>query len=316
VTAVGSGAGLAWIGLVVDDVVALATSLVRDFGLTRVDMPADGSAAVPVFPVGATALALFPPGHPMVGGEARPGVHHVALGAPDLPAAAARVRAAGIPVVDPEPEPALARGGRLLLAPGATAGLRTYLAEPLDLPPAAAGPVERVDHLGVASADNAAAIEVFAHRLGFPLESTQTDLEVRIPLETFTSDKYGIVHHARPPEALGGLRVAFVTVGDCELEFLQDLDPGEAAPAERGGAGTTRRDQGAIARFVAGRGPGLHHVALKVRDIDGLLADLARAGHRLLDPVGRPGSRRARIGFLHPRSLQGVLVHLVERTEG
>lgn len=78
--------------------------------------------------------------------------------------------------------------------------------------------------------------------------------------------------------------------------------------------GTTRQDQGAIGRFIAARGPGLHHLALKVADIDATLAALARAGRRLIDPVGRPGSRRARIGFIHPGGgFHGLLVHLVQR---
>ncbi|MCG8544558.1 MAG: VOC family protein, partial [Alphaproteobacteria bacterium] len=71
----------------------------------------------------------------------------------------------------------------------------------------------------------------------------------------------------------------------------------------------------AIARFVARRGAGLHHVALKTPDIDGLLASLDAAGLRMIDRIGRPGSRRARIGFVHPASLGGVLMHFVERTE-
>ena len=80
-----------------------------------------------------------------------------------------------------------------------------------------------------------------------------------------------------------------------------------------GAPGTTKQDQGAIARFVASRGPGLHHLALKVTDIDAALASLAAAGHRVIDRIGRPGSRRARIGFVHPQSLGGALVHLVQR---
>jgi 4-hydroxyphenylpyruvate dioxygenase-like putative hemolysin len=103
-----------------------------------------------------------------------------------------------------------------------------------------------------------------------------------------------------------------VTVGDCELEFLQDLDRGEAVETARG-PGTTQGDRSAIARFVASRGPGLHHLALKVADVDAALLHLGRAGYPLIDPRGRPGSRRARIAFLDRRALGGILVHLVER---
>jgi hypothetical protein len=51
-----------------------------------------------------------------------------------------------------------------------------------------------------------------------------------------------------------------------------------------------------------------------VPDIDAALRRLAAAGLRMIDPTGRPGSRRARIGFAHPSALGGVLLHLVERT--
>jgi methylmalonyl-CoA/ethylmalonyl-CoA epimerase len=59
----------------------------------------------------------------------------------------------------------------------------------------------------------------------------------------------------------------------------------------------------------------LHHIALKVNDINAALATLGQAQHVLIDPVGRPGSRRSLIGFLHPKSLYGVLMHLVQREE-
>jgi methylmalonyl-CoA epimerase len=170
-----------------------------------------------------------------------------------------------------------------------------------------------LDHVGVASADNAAAIELFCGRLGFPLESQQTDMEYRIPVESFVSDRYGVVHHTRQPEAIGGLRVAFVTVGEFELEFLQDFYATEVA-ARAEGTGSTRGDQSAIARYVATRGPGLHHLALRVQDIDAALRRLAAEGLPLIDQRGRPGSRRARIGFVHPRGFGGLLIHLVERT--
>ncbi len=273
----------------------------------------DSGRRVPVFAVGASALALVEPGDAFLGEDARPGVHHIALEVADLAAAAGTVSVAGVALDGRTPEPGLDGRRRLRLKPEATAGVLTYLTEPIPVAPAAGGWVERIDHLGVASADNAAALEVFCGRLGFPLESTQTDLEVRIPVESFTSDKYGVIYHSRPPEPVGGLRVAFVTVGDCELEFLEDFDPRHGAVAASHGPGTTKQDQGAIARFVAARGPGLHHLALKVGDIDDALARLARAGYELIDTKGRPGSRRAQIAFLGRKSLGGVLVHLVQR---
>jgi hypothetical protein len=82
---------------------------------------------------------------------------------------------------------------------------------------------------------------------------------------------------------------------------------------ERGRPGTTRQDQGAIARFVASRGRGLHHVAVKAHDIEGLLQSMSSAGLPMIDTKARPGSRRALIGFPHPRAFGGILMHLVQR---
>ena len=92
-----------------------------------------------------------------------------------------------------------------------------------------------------------------------------------------------------------------------------NFDPRQGAHAERQQSGSTRQDQGAITRFVASRGAGLHHVALKVKDIDRALSGMAEAGLPMLDVKGRPGSRRALIGFPHPKALGGILMHLVQR---
>ena len=306
--------GLAYTALVVADVAATATALARAFGMRRTDCAVGASdRTTPVFAVGASAVALFAPTDPFVSGQAKPGVHHIAFEVADLEAGVRNTTAVGVPAAEAEPSAGLLGTGRGRLARAATWGVRTYLSEPLTLARTRSGWVELIDHLGVASADNAAAIDAFVTRLGCPLESTQTDMEVSIAVESFTSDTYGVVYHTRPPQTVGGLRVVFVTVGDCELEFLQDLDPGQDVLVAHDRAGTTKQDRGAIARFVASRGPGLHHIALKVTDINSALASLERAGHVMLDAVGRPGSRRALIGFIHPKSLNGVLMHLVQR---
>jgi methylmalonyl-CoA/ethylmalonyl-CoA epimerase len=308
------GETLAYAALVVSGVEAAAAMFQRDFGLSRSDYTVGGSGRrAPVLSVGASALALFAPGDPFIGGQSKLGVHHIALGAKDPWSAASAAVAAGIPVAGPEPSEGLNGARRWLLSAEATLGVRTYLTEPLPLERSHGAGVERIDHLGVASADNQAAIDVFSTRLGCVLESSQTDTEVQIAVESFTSDKYGVVYHTRPPEPVGGLRVAFITIGDCELEFLQELDPRAGARAAADRPGTTKQDQSAIGRFIAARGPGLHHLALKVSDINAALARLGRAGYALIDTVGRPGSRRALIGFVHPKSLCGVLVHLVQR---
>ena len=166
---------------------------------------------------------------------------------------------------------------------------------------------------GVASADNRMAIAAWNNRLGCPIESQQTDMEVMIPVESFTSDTHGVVYHTRAPVPVGGLRVAFLTVGDTDLEFLQNFDPRQAGQVDHGSSGSTRQDQGAIAKFVATRGAGLHHIAMKTPDIDAVLRGLDSAGVPVIDKKGRPGSRAGLIGFVHPRGMGGVLLHFDER---
>ena len=67
-----------------------------------------------------------------------------------------------------------------------------------------------------------------------------------------------------------------------------------------------------VGRFLAARGPGLHHVAYRVDDIGAALAALRDDGVRLIDAVPRPGSRGTTIAFIHPASMGGVLVELVQ----
>jgi methylmalonyl-CoA/ethylmalonyl-CoA epimerase len=67
-----------------------------------------------------------------------------------------------------------------------------------------------------------------------------------------------------------------------------------------------------IARYVATRGPGIHHVALRVPDLVATLAQLKARGVRLIDEAPRPGAHGALIAFIHPSSAHGVLVELVQ----
>jgi hypothetical protein len=304
---------IAYVALVSNDPALAAGVFERHFGLPRVEVSSP-AGPVELFPLGRSALALFPPAHPMVDGEARPCVHHIALAVEDVDAVVARLDP---PARAAEGAATLGLGGRRVrrLARGATNGVRVVLTERLDLAPRVGGQVERFDHVGVASADVGEDEAVFSATFGFPVESRQTDLEVSMAMETFTSDKYGVVYHTRPPEPVGGLRVTFITVGDCELEFLANFDPRQAGHVEPGRAGTTKQDQGAVARYVASRGRGLHHFALKTRDADALLGGMAAAGLPMIDVKSRPGSRRALIGFPHPRALGGVLMHVVQRQD-
>lgn len=70
---------------------------------------------------------------------------------------------------------------------------------------------------------------------------------------------------------------------------------------------------GALARFLAKRGPGLHHVCFEVDDLPGALATLKAAGVRLIDETPRPGARGHMVAFLHPAATGGVLFELCEQ---
>ncbi len=257
-------------------------------------------------------------------------MHHFAISVDDPVKAGEQAAENGVPSYSGKIEAGLGGASRLLLDPSATGGVIAYLSEPLNFSQPLTQPngnaatassmVQRIDHIGVASQDNQVALDVFSRRLGWAIESTQTDAETTTTVESFTSDKYSVTYYTQQSRLAGALRVAFITIGDCDLEFLQDLNAGipeqsRTSRADKGQAGSTQQDQGVISRYIEARGPGLHHIALKVDDIDGLLANLAKSGHTLIDTVGRPGSRLGKIGFIHPASLGGLLIHLVQREE-
>lgn len=92
-----------------------------------------------------------------------------------------------------------------------------------------------------------------------------------------------------------GVRAALLEVGDSHVELIAPLGPDTA-----------------LARFLARRGPGLHHVAYRVDDIESQLARLSAAGVRLIDERPRTGIRGSRVAFLHPTATGGVLTEIVE----
>ena len=92
-----------------------------------------------------------------------------------------------------------------------------------------------------------------------------------------------------------GVEAALVEVGDGHVELLSPLDP-----------------ETSVGKFMEKRGPGLHHVAYAVDDIDSALAQARDAGLRLIDEQPRTGIRESRVAFLHPESLGGVLTELVQ----
>ena len=96
-----------------------------------------------------------------------------------------------------------------------------------------------------------------------------------------------------------GVEAVLLDIGDGHVELLRPLGPDTA-----------------VGKFIARSGPGLHHVAYAVDDIDFELERLASSGIELIDAEPRVGIRQSRVAFLHPRSTGGVLTEIVEPAKG
>lgn len=285
--------------------------LERHLRLPRVSLKFGGEA-VPALQVGHTLLVLLSGASKAVGAGAKAGVHHIGVTAADPATAAVDW---GLCQASPAAELSFNDSTRVAIPSSTTDGLLTYLCEPLLGVPPVTEVAERIDHLGVVTDSNDRSRAIFCDRLGLEAESFQTDIEAEIPMESFTSNKYGVVYHTRAPRLRAGIKGLFVTIGDFDLEFLESFDPGQTAEFRNAGVGNTRQDHNAISRFLASRGPGLHHIAFKVKDINGVLADMSGAGINVIDHKGRPGGRRSLIGFVHPTGMEGILIHFVQRLE-
>lgn len=311
------GSNLAYVALVVDDVEAEAARLEKDFGLPRLDNRIDGRS-VPVMGVGQSALALFAIGDPYTGGVTKPGVHHIALGVDDPRNAVGTLETTGLKTQTGESEPSLGEGTRFLLSLHQTNGIRTYLADKIEHPKPRDGFIQRIDHLGIVGTDNGLAVETWCKALGCELTGEQFDTELQTATEHFiykTRSGTHTVVHTRPTEFVAAVHDLFITTGDCELEIIQPLNTHSVHRATGDQAGNTKQDHGALARFLDKNGPGLHHVAFKVTELNRHLTVLADKGYRLIDSRGRPGARGSHIGFIHPKSTHGVLMHYVERPD-
>jgi methylmalonyl-CoA/ethylmalonyl-CoA epimerase len=96
-----------------------------------------------------------------------------------------------------------------------------------------------------------------------------------------------------------GVEAVLLDVGENHVELLAPL-----------GADTP------VGKFLARQGPGLHHVAYQVSDIDATLDALKQAGLELIDQQPRTGIRGSRVAFMHPRATVGVLTEIVEPAAG
>ena len=96
-----------------------------------------------------------------------------------------------------------------------------------------------------------------------------------------------------------GVEAVLLDVGEGHVELLSPLGPDTP-----------------VGKYLDKRGPGLHHVAYAVADIEETLGKLKQAGIELIDSEPRQGIRDSRVAFLHPRSTGGVLTELVEPAHG
>lgn len=92
-----------------------------------------------------------------------------------------------------------------------------------------------------------------------------------------------------------GVKAALIHIGDTELEFIQPINP----------------DTG-VAKFLENKGEGIHHICIEVDDTDQELKRIEDQGGKLIDKQGRKGLA-GKIGFIHPKSVNGVLIELAQK---
>lgn len=97
------------------------------------------------------------------------------------------------------------------------------------------------------------------------------------------------------PETTDGATIVGLALGDVHVELLEPQDPA-----------------GPVAKFLARRGPGIHHVCYRVPDLDQALERCRAAGFQLIDQTPRRGAGGRRIAFLHPKTTAGILLELTE----
>jgi len=137
---------------------------------------------------------------------------------------------------------------------------------------------QNIDHIGVVVEDIDKAIKFYTTTLGMKLVHRE-DLIDR------------------------GIKVAFLTGtnGETAVELLEPINHEDM--------------NNTVAKFLKTKGPGLHHLAVKVENIEKSLKELESNGLQLVDKVPRPGARGHLVAFIHPKSVMGVLLELVQPRE-
>lgn len=109
----------------------------------------------------------------------------------------------------------------------------------------------------------------------------------------FYRDVLGL--ESRPPEDVDGARILVLPFGESEIELLAPLEA-----------------ESPIGKFLAKRGPGIHHICYRVPDLEATLQVCRSAGYRLIDETPRIGAGGRRIAFVHPKTTAGILLELTE----
>lgn len=133
--------------------------------------------------------------------------------------------------------------------------------------------IEKIDHIGIAVRSIEKTSELFSNILGLKVAGEEIVEEQKV-------------------------KVAFLSLGDSELELLESTSP-----------------EGPIARFIEKKGEGIQHIAFRVDNIEKALEKLKKEGVRLIDEKPRYGAGGAKIAFLHPKDTNGILIELSERNE-
>jgi|SRR6056297_147741 len=133
--------------------------------------------------------------------------------------------------------------------------------------------VKKVDHIGVAVKNLEDSLKFYQDTLGLELAGVEVVEEQKV-------------------------RVAFLPVGDTEIELLESTDP-----------------EGPIAKYIDKKGEGMQHIAYKVENIEEAIKEMEENGVRMIDKTPRYGAGGAKIAFCHPKSTKGVLVELCQRDD-
>ncbi|KAB3533794.1 methylmalonyl-CoA epimerase [Alkaliphilus serpentinus] len=133
--------------------------------------------------------------------------------------------------------------------------------------------VKKLDHIGIAVKNLDEALKLYQDILGLECAGTEVVEEQKV-------------------------RVAFLPIGDTEVELLESTD-----------------EEGPIAKFIEKKGEGIQHLAFRVDNIEEAIEEMKEKGVRMIDEKPRYGAGGARIAFCHPKSTNGILVELSERED-